>query len=199
MAKLKVNPLLLAIQGRIGDLVIVHEGGQMYVRRKPKKLPGFRSAAQLAQTSRFAVGSRWARTVLTDPAVRALYQKACQGHLTPHNIAVKDYLHPPVVHAIDLDSYSGHPGDVIRIRASDDFHVEGVAVQILTVGGEMLEAGQAEWDEAAGCWLYVSRVLVPPETTILTEVAAIDLPGNRGTGKACAYVGPSSLANPLNG
>src|SRR5262249_49937951 len=146
MAKLKVNPLLTAIRGRIGDLIFVREGDQLSVRRAAEKPLVPRSAAQVAHNSRFAVASRWAHMLLVDPAMRRLYAQACHDHLTPHNIAVKDYMHPPVVEAIDLESYTGHPGDAIWIPATDDFRIVRVAVQILTVDRQLLEEGAAEWD-----------------------------------------------------
>jgi len=197
MAKLNLNPLLTSIQGRIGDLVFVREGDRISVRAKAEKLPQFRSPAQTAHTARFVVASRWARTLLADPAMHALYQKACHDHLTPHNAAVSDFMHPPVVDAIDLDSFTGNPGDVIRILASDDFRIVRLTVQILAVDRQILEEGEAEWNGPSVCWAYIAQTPVPPETTVLIEAAAVDLPGNRSTAKAYFYVGPCSAARPL--
>jgi hypothetical protein len=197
MAKLNLNPLLRSLQGRIGDLVFVHEGDSIYVRHAAEKRPLFRSPAQVAHTSRFVVASRWARTLLVNPAMRKLYQHACHDHLTPHNIAVRDYMHAPVVDAIDLESYTGNPDDIIRILASDDFKIVHMAVQILTVDRQIVEEGEAEWNAAAACWVYVTRTQVRPETTVLIEAAAMDLPGNRGTAKAYFYVSPVPADSPL--
>ena len=124
--------------------------------------------------------------------MRKLYQQACHDHLTPHNMAVSDYLRAPVIDAIDLESYTGNPGDVIRILASDDFRIVRMAVQILTVDGQIVEEGEAEWNAGAECWVYMSRTQVRPQTTVLIQAAAMDLPGNRGTAKAYFYVAPLS-------
>jgi hypothetical protein len=32
--------------------------------------------------------------------MRELYERACHDHLTPHNIAATDFMHPPVVDSI---------------------------------------------------------------------------------------------------
>jgi len=191
MARIDLNPLLRALRGRIGDLVFVQEGDSISVRQAAEKRPQLRTPAQTAHTSRFVVASRWARTLLVDAAMRTLYQQACHDHLTPHNIAVRDYMHAPVVDAIDLESYTGNPGDVIRILASDDFKIVRIAVQILTVRRQILEEGEAEWNAGAGSWVYMTRTQLSPETTVLIQAAAMDLPGNQGTAKAFFYVYPA--------
>jgi hypothetical protein len=197
MAKIKLSPLLTSLQGRIGDLVFVQEGDSLYVRHAAEKPPQMRSLAQVAHTSRFVVASRWAHTFLVDPAMRKVYQQGCHDHLTPHNVAVRDYLLAPAVDAIDLESYTGNPGDVIRVLASDDFKIVRMAVQILTVDGQILEEGEADWNAGAGCWVYKARTQVRPETTVLIQAAATDLPGNRGTAKAYFYVVPVPGDTPL--
>jgi hypothetical protein len=132
-----------------------------------------------------------------DPVMRKLYQQACHDHLTPHNLAVSDYLHAPVIEALDLESYTGRPGDVIWILARDDFKIMRIALQILTVDRQIVEEGEAEWNAGAARWVYTARTEVRPETTVLIEAAAMDLPGNRGTAKAFFYVAPVTGESPL--
>ena len=120
--------------------------------------------------------------------MRRIYEQACHDLLTPHNVAVRDFLQKPVVEAIDLESYTGNCGELIRILATDDFRIVHLEVQILTVDRQVLEEGEAEWNGAGGCWAYLAKTQVRPETTVLIEAAAVDLPGNRGTAKAYFYV-----------
>jgi hypothetical protein len=191
MPEVILNPLLKSIQGRLGNLVFVREGDHIWVRHKAQKRPPTRSPAQVAHTAKFVVASRWARTVLADPATRALYEQVVHDHLTPHNIAVRDFMHPPVVEGIELESYTGNPGDVIHVLAADDFRIVRVSVQILTVDRQVVEEGGAEWNSASGSWGYVARVQATAGTTLLIEAAAFDLPGNCGTAKAYFYVAGS--------
>ncbi len=190
MAKIDLNPLLRSLRGRIGDLVFVQEGDSLTVRHAAENGTTLRSLAQKAHTNRFVVASRWARTLLADPNMRKLYQQGCHDHLTPHNVAVSDYMHAPVVDAIDLESYTGNRGDRIRILARDDFKIVRMAVHILGVDGQSVEEGEAEWDVGAAGWIYLAQAQVPAKTTVLIQVAALDLPGNRGTAKAYFYVDP---------
>jgi hypothetical protein len=187
MAKLTLNALLAALQGTIGDLVLVREGNNIYVRTRGERTEPM-SEPQVAHTSRFGQASRWAKLQLLDPAIKAAYQRACHDHLTPHNVAVGDFMNAPVIQGIGLESYTGKAGETIRTAASDDFNVTRLSVVIRTVAGEILEEGPAEWNPLEKKWLYSSRTQVPPRTTIVIEATAIDLPGNRASAKAYYYV-----------
>jgi hypothetical protein len=45
---------------------------------------------------------------------------ACYNHA--------DFRHPPVIEDIDLSAYAGLPGQLIRVRAVDDFGVVRIAI-----------------------------------------------------------------------
>jgi hypothetical protein len=189
MAKLISHPVVNALQGRIGRLVFVHEGDSVFVRQAPAPRKEPFSAAQMAGISKFRLATLWAKALLRDPVMKAAYARVCHGHLSPFNMAVRDYLTPPVLHHVDLAGYTGKVGDVIRIRATDDFRVVQVPVEIRTVAGDLVEAGVADRSsDVNGEWLYSVQVTVPAGTTLTIEVAALDLPGNRETSKVFHYI-----------
>jgi hypothetical protein len=180
---------MASFEGTVGDLVFYREGDETLVRkRQPDPQPQSLSEAQLAQVARFAGASRWARTVLLDPDVKAAYQRACHGHLTPHNVALRDSMHAPAVTFIAMDAYKGKSGDVIRVSATDDFKVIRVSLLIRTVAGETLEEGQADWNALEQEWVYTTRSPVPTGTMILVVATAFDLPGNSGSLRAFHYI-----------
>ena len=187
MAKLQLNALLAALRGTIGDLVLVREGDNIYVRQRARKVPP-RTEKQQSHNSRFALASRWARMLLSDPEMKAAYERARTGHLTAHNVAICDFMHAPAIQSIDLVSYTGKPGDAIRILATDNFRVARVLVQVRSVAGQVLEQGEAEWNAIESVWRYTAQTQVPPETTLLIEATALDLPGNRAAAQICHYV-----------
>ena len=187
MAKLELNALMNVLHGAIGDLVLVRDGDNIYVRRRAARKPP-PTPSQAAHNSRFGLASRWARMILADPAVKADYQRRCHGHRTAHNVAVSDFMHGPVIQSLGLESYGGKPGDVVRVVATDDFRVVRVTVQIRNVEGEVLEAGDAERTEIESDWHYHSQAAVSAATTVLIEATALDLPGNRGLTKAFYHV-----------
>jgi hypothetical protein len=199
----KLNPLITSIRGKIGDLVFVQVGDETWVRRRADaELP--LSEARQAQLNRLGEVSRRAKQLLLDPAIKAEYQRACIGHLNTHNLAVRDFMHAPVIQSIQPDRYTGKPGDVIQIIAEDDFKITCITVQIRTVTGEVLEEGPADWtadivsaesaaareSKPAGKWSYTAQRTVPPGSTILIEATAMDLPGNQAKAKTYFYVQP---------
>jgi hypothetical protein len=194
MAKAELNALLAALHGTIGDLVLVREGDNIYVRHRARQTAP-RSQAQVAQNQRMTLASRWARTLLADPAMKAAYERGRQGHLSALNVAVRDFLNAPVIEAISLDGYRGRPGDLIRIRARDDFRIVRLSVQIRTVEGVVLEEGEALWEGMDGAWGYRSQIQVLPQTTVLIEATALDLPGNRTTAQSYYWVGGGAVGS----
>ena len=187
MAKLTVNALLATLQGTVGDLVIVREGDQLYVRRRGKRTQPL-SSRQTDQIARFAQAIAWARSQVADPEARAAYQSVCCGHLTPFNVAIRDFFHPPMIERIELESYGGKIGDPIVITAIDDFRVARVEVTIWGVGGDLIEEGWAQLRSLDQKWVYWSQTQIEPPLTVRIQVAATDLPGNQGSKSACYCV-----------
>ena len=187
VAKLKLNALIAALRGAIGDLVIVRLGDGFYIREKGET-PDPSSPAQMAHLSRFGQASLWAKALLTAPPTKAAYKKARHGHLTPHNVAVSDFMIAPVIESVGLESYTGQPGELIRIVATDDLKVTQMAVAIRKVAGNPIAKGPAERSPLDDKWLYTSRTQIRPGTNMVIEATAVDLPGNRVTCKAFYYV-----------
>src|SRR5512142_2857126 len=145
MAKTVGSAILGAVHGRVGNVVIRQGRNGTVVARRPQ--PRYRRRAterQAAQRERFARAVAYAHRALEDPALRALYAARVQGtDRTPFNAAVADYSTPPSVDAVSLSAYHGRPGDVIRIRATDDAGVARVTVEIRTRQGALIEEGAA--------------------------------------------------------
>jgi hypothetical protein len=102
MAKLTLNALLAALRGTIGDLVIVREGNNIYVRTRGERTEPM-SEPQVAHTGRFGQASRWAKLQLLDPVIKAAYQRACRDHLA---VVLQPHRSPAPRH--DRDRGNGH-------------------------------------------------------------------------------------------
>jgi hypothetical protein len=204
MAKVKTWPGISAIRGAIGDLVFTQEEGETQVRRKGERTKPL-SPRQRNQLGRLGLASRRTKLFLMDPAMKASYQPACRGHLTAHDVAVKDLMHPPAITGFGFESYTGKAGDVIHITAQDDFRVVRVIVQVATVQGEILEEGTAvlvsdlradrrdstpksDDEVQVSRWSYISQSRMEPQTTILIKATAWDLPGNCAGAEAFFYI-----------
>ena len=87
----------------------------------------------------------------------------------------------PVVDQIDLSTYTGKAGESIRITASDDFAVAGVAVTIHDTAGAVLEQGAATPAGEGATWNYVATTDLPPGQQVSIEVTATNRPGHKTT------------------
>src|SRR5581483_3397303 len=122
MPKIKFNNLIDSLSGRVGNLIFYQADGQNLSRAVAEVTPE-RSAKQKASSSRFLAAQRYADSALNDPALKAAYKAACRGHQNPRNLAIRDALRPPVVESIELGGYTGKPGQIVRVKATDDFRV----------------------------------------------------------------------------
>jgi hypothetical protein len=145
MSDFKNNPMTKGLSGKVGDTVVFR---QWYGRTLFCNAPGSRDkipASQQEQMSKFQRAVRYAKGQMAIPAMKAIYANG----ITPkknnaYRVAVTDSLNPPVIHHIKSRAYSGKVGEVINIKATDDFRVTEVKVTIISGDGRELEKGVAE-------------------------------------------------------
>jgi hypothetical protein len=182
MTKIRNNPLLHGASGKLGNTVVYKQWqGQVIMTNKPAKRKVI-SEKQLAGSDRFRKATNYAKKVMAIPAEKAEYTKG----ITPEKncasrVAVTDYLTTPIVHYIKPKGYSGTVGDIITIKATDDFKVTEVIVQILNSGGELLEKGNAiQNPRKRHMWKYTTTLANENVHGTIINVIACDKPGNRG-------------------
>lgn len=180
MAKVKLNPVLEAIQGKVGDLVFRRFEGEEVVGRMPNRTGITPSADQLAQMERFRLAALYGKAALADQQSRTIYENAADRKGIPvFALTVGDFLNAPAVDEIDLSVYTGKTGDVIRIHASDDVQVSGVAVKITKQDGTTQEEGAAVWNSASAIWVYTATTNLTQGQAVSIEVTASDRPGHK--------------------
>src|SRR5690349_1525301 len=124
------------LRGSLGkELVFRVWDGKTIVSRAPKRSTKASTQAQSATRERFAAATRYARFVLdnADQSLAQAYAAARKPRQTTYSRATGDFMSPPVVESIDTNKYCDTPGDSLMIRATDDFRVTGVYVEIYTV------------------------------------------------------------------
>lgn len=93
-----------------------------------------------------------------------------------------DALQAPIVESIQADNYQGRPGDQIFIRATDDFKVATVIVEIFNKAGQLIERENTVLRKNERMnWLYVARQENADWPGSMIAVMATDLPGNSST------------------
>ena len=180
MSKIKNNPLLKGASGMLGDVVVYREvGGNVIMANRPRK-PEVLTAHQEITRERFLRAVQYARTQLANEVTKAEYAAGITASkLSAYAVALTDYLKAPVVNAVDVSKYTGAVGELILIRASDDFRVVGVHVVVSDNAGTVIEQGEAVLQpDSFDDWRYTSTVANAALAGTKITVTASDKPGN---------------------
>ena len=106
--------------------------------------------------------------------------KAKESGSTAYALAVADWYSAPRVLEIDVDQWTGNPGETIRVKARDDILVASVMLVIRDEQEQVLEMGEAVPLEAGSPWWnYTAKSAVPLTPFPSVQAIAFDLPGNR--------------------
>jgi len=173
------NDLVKGSSGRIGDQLVYRQRGEKTIiakRPRPKNTPD--TEAQIAVQERFFNAALYGKAVIADAVKKAVYQAKTTGYQTAYNLAVSDFCKSPEIKVCDADNYSGNPGEEIRIRATDDFKVESVRLEIKDSTNDSIEEGAAVLNDNGVDWIYTATTvnLFLPGTKLI--VSASDIPGN---------------------
>jgi hypothetical protein len=186
MSTIKNNPLLKGASGMLGNVVVYREvRGKVIMCNRPKK-SGKLTAHQEETRSRFLRGVQYARKQLATAETKAEYAAGItDSKHSAYLVALTDYLNAPTVSAVDISRYRGVVGDIIAVRASDDFKVASVQVIIRNSANEILEQGNAVLQEDSfDDWQYKAIVANATLSGTKIEVKAIDKPGNVTTAES---------------
>ena len=180
MAKVKLNPVMEQVRGKIGDLVFKRYEDRVIIARNADHDGLVPTTGQSGQRERFRQAAAYGKGAFADPAQKALYEAAARVRREPaFAVAVSDYLNAPVIDPLDLTQYTGQMGQTIVVRARDDFAVVVVNITIKDNAGTVIEQGPASLE--LGVWRYVTTDELPTERPITIEAVATDRPGNRTT------------------
>ena len=170
-------------KGSLGKQLVFREWeGKTVVAKAPKPRSGDPTPAQAETQEKFLVASRYAKAILAnaDQSLAEAYANALRPRQNVYSRALEDFLAPPVVRHISTRNYNGAVNDKIVIRATDDFRVTGVRVELYSANGTLLEAGNAEQNLNGIDWTYTATQTAGPAGTTI-KAFATDVPGNEGT------------------
>jgi hypothetical protein len=164
MAKVRSNPLVQGISGKIGDLVFRQmPSGETYVSGVPNFDKRKFSKGQKEHQSRFQQGVAYAREAAKKQPIYA--ELAAGTVMSAYNFALSDWFNPPVIHAIERRD------GVIRVDATDNVMVARVQVTVLDNEGKAVEKGDA-MKVSGNWWVFATSA----DGKVLAEVW--DLAGN---------------------
>ena len=165
MARATMNPVISGLSGSVGKDHYARRtrNGKTIISLKPDFSNRQFSEAQLHWQSRMKAAAAYAKVAAKS---NPIYAKLAEGKAkNAYNIALGDWLNPPVIQYIDWEEGR------VRARASDDVMVTNVTVAILDEAGQCLEQGNAELH--LGVWWDYQAV-----NSGTIRVEAWDLAGN---------------------
>jgi hypothetical protein len=181
MAKITYTPGWGHVHGHVGTFVYRERQGQDILAQKPDQVNQPNTPAQQAVRQNFRDAAAYAKGAMQDPQAHAAYlAKAKELRSSPVAVAIKDWMTPPVVTAIDLSGYNKQVGDAILVAAQDDFEVTGVTVAVEDSTHTAVEGGAAVFDAASGSWKYTATVDASAKSGLTVTATATDRPSNTG-------------------
>ena len=178
MAESKNNVVTHGLSGMVGGILVFRKhGDKTIVASVPSKRAGEPTERQKKQQERFQEATLYGQTALSDPTMKAEYKAAAQTGQTAFNVAVADYFNAPNIKDVDVSLYTGKSGDLITIKATDDFRVTSVSVAIYNEDGSEVEHGVAVQKNKVE-WVYTATADNPSLSGDKIVITASDLPGN---------------------
>jgi len=170
-------------KGSLGKELVFREWeGKTIVAKAPKSRSGDPTPAQAATQEKFLLASRYAKAITNnvDQSLVQAYAAALRPRQHVYCRAMEDFLSSPVVKVIDTGQYKGAVGDMIIIRAVDDFRVTRVQIAIHAPDGSLLEAGEARQNINGIDWTYTAKQANILLVGSIIKAIASDVPGNEG-------------------
>lgn len=90
--KVDMHNLEATLHGKLGDLVYYRRNGQTFTRRAAGSYNKIPTSKQAPVRARFTAAVLFAKAVLADPALKALYVQKANGKCTAFSKAVSDYM-----------------------------------------------------------------------------------------------------------
>jgi len=180
MSIVRNNHLLVGASGALGKNVVYKQWrGRVVMANMPKKRKGS-SEKQKDQQHRFKEAVTFAKRATANPQWKAMYEKGInekENKFSANAVALSDYLNSPEIGEINVLNYTGAPGELIRIRAWDDFKVASVHVTI-TRNNVIIEKGKAQPRGKKGLWRLMTTVRNESAPGTVITVVANDMAGN---------------------
>ena len=179
MAHVYRNIFIHGLGNVLGDRFVYRNtrSGKTIIARKPS----FDDNRMYGETQRTHLSAMLEATTYASFAkVHDVYlNRELATGIVAYTIALADWFAGPKVLQIDVDAWTGAPGERIRVKARDNVAVAAVSVVIRDAQGNVLETGDAMQAETGGAWwIYTtqSRLKMTPFPSV--EAIARDLPGN---------------------
>ena len=182
MATTKNNVIVKGASGKFGRQIVFSQRAGKTIMSKPPLRTAPPTPKQIQQQEKFARAAAYAKNALLDPTLKEAYTTEAKKRqdVSPYNMAMTDYLRPPVITHVDHSAYTGNASDEkIIIEVADAFKVVSVKVKITAANNSTLEEGNATL--VKGKWEYTTTANNATLTGTKITLTATDRPGNNTT------------------
>ncbi|ULQ51487.1 hypothetical protein [Flavihumibacter fluvii] len=174
------NILVRNIYGGFGKQVVFRQRGDKTIMAawptvdKNRKPTPDQSIAQSA----FQRAVYFAQFARKDENLIAVYKKLARKGQSVYHAAISDAKMPPELSNLQVDGYTGRPGQQLIITATDNYKVARVQCSIFAPDGQLLESGEAVRQFNDYHWAYTTthENTSLPGTTV--KFSAFDIPEN---------------------
>ncbi|MFA0965028.1 hypothetical protein AB9P05_24680 [Roseivirga sp. BDSF3-8] len=179
MAVIENNPWIEGARGMVrGAIVYRQRAGRTIVSARPATSSRPLSEKQKAHHRRFREATAYSKGVKEDAALFAKYEAAAEGFISWQNLAVRDYMHAPVVEKVVAGAFTGKAGEALEVYASDDFGICSLRVTVMDGRGAVLESGECNELIANGVYAYNLKSDMDMANGVSVRVEAADAAGN---------------------
>ena len=142
-----MNPIIdkTELSGMLGESVSLRKvNGRVVVKNRPRRKMTSTSEALAAVKAKFLEAVAYAKRQMEQPDAREEYATGITAKIkSAFGVAFRDYLVAPTVGPIFTIDYHGAIGDLIAVKATDDFMVTKVKIVITDAAGSVIEQGDA--------------------------------------------------------
>ncbi|WPV67832.1 hypothetical protein [Chitinophaga sp. LS1] len=174
------NLILKEASGSIGGILTItkSKSGATRLGKHRGASRVLATSKQLEVQAKFKQSIIYAKAVMDDPDLKALYATAIKGDQSAYNLAMRDAFKAPEITKINTELYDGLVGSTITLRAVDDFKVASVRLVIYSANGDVVEQGDAVLQANGLDWLYTATVANGVVAGSKVRAVAKDLPAN---------------------
>ena len=177
MAKVGKNVLTRGLSGKLGNQVVFRNNGEStIISTAPGKRTRPLSEVQQLHVQLFREAVIYAKSVIADDAKKAVYEAAVKNGKSAFNLAIADFMKPPVISEMDNSNYTGQTGGKIRVRATDNFRITEINVTIFDPENMIVESGAATPQDNGLDYIYVATHVNNAMTGGRIVSKATDLP-----------------------
>jgi hypothetical protein len=180
MARMGNNHVMWDVRGMFGKQIVFKKRKTTRYVAAPPNVNENREASEGEKGNQnvFGHASKRASKLIKDPALKSIYAACATGGQSAYNVATRDARIPPTILGILTHGYTGQPGSVILVQATDNLKVKQVKVCVYDSSKQVIEEGDAVDNGDRLNWMYTTTVSHDNASDCSIEVKAYDLAGN---------------------